>query len=118
MRDKFDAVAKSVWRQYKYCELAQVPVETISIESQLSRYTEQELQGYVHEFLDDNSGYFRPYMAVVRIQKTDENKEIKYCALSEAWHSMDKRIELCGALKWILALLQKSAPASRESTRI
>jgi hypothetical protein len=31
---------------------------------------------------------------------------------------MEKRVELCGALKWILALLQKSAPAIREIDKV
>jgi hypothetical protein len=118
LRERVDAMANSLWKRYKSCELAEMPIETISIESQLSHYTEQELQGYVKSFLNDNSGCFRPYMAIIWTVKTDENKKIKYSALSEAWHNMEKRVELCGALKWILALLQKSAPAIREIDKV
>jgi hypothetical protein len=35
--ERVDAIANSLWKRYKSCELAEVPIETISIESQLSR---------------------------------------------------------------------------------
>jgi hypothetical protein len=111
---RVNALVTSLWNRYVWCRIAGVDIETIDIKSDLSQYTEQQLHGYVKAFLTDNSSCFAPYMAVVRVAKIDGKKSIEYSSLSVAWHSMDKRIELCGAIKWLLALLNRFAPAIRE----
>jgi hypothetical protein len=111
---RVNALVTSLWNRYVWCRIAGVDIETIDIKSDLSQYTEQQLHGYVKAFLTDNSSCFAPYMAVVRVAKIDGKKTIEYSSLSVAWHSMDKRIELCGAIKWLLALLHRFAPAIRE----
>jgi hypothetical protein len=111
---RVNALVASLWNRYVWCRIAGVDIETIDIKSDLSQYTEKQLRGYVKAFLTDNSSCFAPYMAVVRVAKIDGKKSIEYSSLSVAWHSMDKRIELCGAIKWLLALLYRFAPAIRE----
>jgi hypothetical protein len=111
---RVNALVASLWNRYVWCRIAGVDIETVDIKSDLSQYTEQQLHGYVEAFLTDNSSCFAPYMAVVRVAKVDGKKSIEYSSLSVAWHSLDKRIELCGATKWILALLCRFAPAIRE----
>jgi hypothetical protein len=111
---RVNALVASFWNRYVWCRIAGVDIETIDTNSELSQYTEQKLHGYVKAFLTDNSSCFAPYMAVVRVAKIDGKKTIEYSSLSVAWHSLNKRIELCGAIKWILALLHRFAPAIRE----
>jgi hypothetical protein len=108
--EKLKEVIADLMERYQACRIAYMPLDTIDIKSHLGQFSQTQRHGHVKAFVKDNIDHFARYKPVVVLRTGSDDKTRGYKSLSAAWHDTGKRIELCGALKWIFALLKPSRP--------
>jgi hypothetical protein len=113
--EKLNMVIADLLERYQACRIAYMSLDTIDIESHLSQFSQMQRHRHVKAFIHDNLVHFTLYKPVVNLKKDVDGKTREYKSLGAAWHDMGERVKLCGALKWVFALLKSSHPAEDEN---